>query len=99
MSTKPNLTEEKPQTKTMLIEKHRLHTQDTGSCEVQVALYTSRIKHLTEHLRSNPKDFSCRRGLIALTNQRRRQLRYLKRLSNDRFLTLTEKLGIRRSGL
>jgi small subunit ribosomal protein S15 len=83
---------EKPAT----IEQYKTHATDTGSPEVQVALLTERISQLTAHLKTHPKDFHSRRGLIALTSQRRKLLEYLKRKNLERYNTLIQKLGLRR---
>lgn len=72
------------------------HDGDTGSPEVQIALLTERIKHLTEHLREHTHDFSTRRGLLKLVGRRRRQLRYLSHVDVDRYHTVLERLGLRR---
>ena len=69
---------------------------DTGSPEVQVALLTERITHLTEHFKSHSKDHHSRRGLLKLVGQRRRLLDYLKSRSVDRYRTLIDSLGIRK---
>ena len=69
---------------------------DTGSPEVQVALLTERVTHLTEHLKNNPKDHHSRRGLLLMVGQRRALLDYLKRSSLDRYKKLIETLGLRR---
>ena len=69
---------------------------DTGSPEVQVALLTSRINHLTEHFRIHKKDFAGRRGLLALVSQRRTLLDYLKRKSDGRYQKLIGELSLRR---
>jgi small subunit ribosomal protein S15 len=69
---------------------------DTGSPEVQIALLTERIKELTGHLRSFPKDHHSRRGLLKLVGQRRRLLDYLKRKDSDRYSELIRRLGIRK---
>ncbi len=87
---------EKKQAKQAVIESYRAHTLDTGSPEVQVALLSSRIAHLTEHFKSHPKDRHSRRGLLKLVSQRRRQLSYLKRTSYDRYLTVIGRLGLRK---
>src|SRR6266576_3145141 len=63
--------------KTKTIETFKLHERDTGSADVQIALLTQRINHLTEHLQQNAKDYSSRRGLIMMVGQRRRLLDYL----------------------
>ena len=82
--------------KTKLIEDFHLHESDTGSPEVQIAIFTKRITHLTEHLRINKHDESCRRGLLMLVGQRRRLLAYLRRTKYQRYLTITDKLNLRR---
>lgn len=79
-----------------LIETHRVHAKDTGSPEVQVAMLTERINQLTEHLRSHPKDFHSRRGLLMMVGKRRRLLQYISRESQERYKSLIEKLGLRR---
>lgn len=78
------------------IGKFRQHDSDTGSPEVQVALLTERIAHLTEHLKSNHKDHHSRRGLLKMVGQRRGLLDYLKRKNLDRYKKLIETLGLRR---
>jgi small subunit ribosomal protein S15 len=69
---------------------------DTGSPEVQVALLSARIEHLSKHFADHEKDHHSRRGLLKMVNQRRRLLNYLKNSDNDRYKTLIERLGIRR---
>jgi small subunit ribosomal protein S15 len=81
--------------RTALIEEHRVHESDTGSCEVQVALLTDRISGLTEHLKTHKKDNHTRRGLVTLVGRRNRLLRYLQRTDVTRYATLIERLGIR----
>ena len=76
--------------------EYKLHEQDTGSGEVQVALLTSRIKELTEHLKIHKKDHSSRRGLIMMVNKRRKLLTYLQKQDEARYQELIEKLGLRR---
>jgi small subunit ribosomal protein S15 len=78
------------------IAEHRLHETDTGSTEVQVALLTARINHLTEHLRVHDKDHHSRRGLLMLVGRRRRLLDYLRRNDVERYRALIAKLGLRR---
>ncbi|MEI6447977.1 MAG: 30S ribosomal protein S15 [Actinomycetes bacterium] len=70
--------------------------QDVGKTEVQVAMLTERINHLTEHLRSHKKDHASRRGLLMLVGRRRRFLDYLKRKDLDGYRALVERLGLRR---
>ena len=79
-----------------MIAEHRLHDTDTGSPEVQVAIFTKRINELTEHLKVNPKDHHSRRGLLLLVGKRRRLLNYLGRNDVERYRSLIGKLGIRR---
>jgi small subunit ribosomal protein S15 len=79
-----------------LIETHRVHAKDTGSPEVQVAMLTDRINQLTEHLRTHPKDFHSRRGLLMMVGKRRRLLQYMSRENHERYRSLIEKLGLRR---
>jgi small subunit ribosomal protein S15 len=82
--------------KTKLIEDYHRHESDTGSPEVQIAILTNRIKQLTDHLRSNKHDESCRRGLLMLVGQRRRLLAYLRKTEYQRYLAVTERLNLRR---
>ncbi|MEK6587823.1 MAG: 30S ribosomal protein S15 [Chloroflexota bacterium] len=85
-------TEEKSQ----VIGDYHRHANDTGSPEVQVAILTRKIEHLTEHLKVHSLDASSRRGLLKAVGQRRRHLAYLKDQNADAYLTLTDRLGIRR---
>jgi small subunit ribosomal protein S15 len=78
------------------IAEHRRHESDTGSTEVQIALLTERIQHLTEHLKVHKKDHHSRRGLLMLVGQRRRMLDYLRANDVEGYRTLIAKLGIRR---
>ena len=84
-----------PDTATTIAE-HRLHPTDTGSPEVQVALLSARIDHLTEHLKVHGKDHHSRRGLLMLVGRRRRLLDYLRRNDVERYRALIAKLGLRR---
>ena len=72
------------------------HEKDTGSSEVQVAILTKRIEHLTEHLKANKKDHSSRFGLIKMVNARRKLLDYLKRTDEPRYQSLIKELSLRR---
>ena len=74
----------------------RMHEKDTGSADVQVALLTQRINQLTEHLRSNVKDHSSRRGLLMMVARRRKLLDYLKRTAGERYKNIIEKLNLRK---
>ena len=82
--------------KDKIISDFKAHEKDTGSCEVQIALLTARISHLTEHLREHRKDFHSRRGLIKMTSRRRKFLDYMKRNNLEGYKEIIEKLGIRR---
>ena len=81
---------------TATITEHRLHETDTGSTEVQVALLTERINHLTEHLKVHKKDHHSRRGLLMLVGRRRRLLDYVKKNDVERYRAIIAKLGLRR---
>lgn len=85
-----------PVRKAETIAKFQQHEGDTGSPEVQVALLSERVTHLTEHLKSNHKDHHSRRGLLKMVGQRRALLDYLKRKNLDRYRKLIETLGLRR---
>ena len=79
-----------------LIAEFRHAESDTGSPEVQISVLTSRINSLTEHMRSNKKDYATRRGLLGLVSRRRRLLDYLKSNDIGRYRSLIERLGLRR---
>jgi small subunit ribosomal protein S15 len=79
-----------------IIEEYGQHDSDTGSPEVQVALLTERINHLTDHLREHKKDHHGRRGLLMMVGKRRRLLNYLRREDVERYRSLIAKLGLRR---
>jgi len=79
-----------------VIGEYRTHDSDTGSAEVQVALLTERVRHLTEHLKTHSKDHSSRRGLLKMVGQRARLLRYLQNRDWERYSALIKRLGIRR---
>ena len=81
-----------------IISEYRTHEKDTGSTEVQVALLSSRILHLTSHLREHKHDKASRRGLIALVNQRRKLLVYLRRKDTDRYVGLIKSLNLKDVG-
>ena len=82
--------------KTKVIEDHKAHPQDTGSCGVQIALLTERINGLTGHFKEHKKDHHSRQGLLRLVNQRRRLLDYLKREDEAKYQELIKKLEIRK---
>jgi small subunit ribosomal protein S15 len=78
-----------------LLNTHRTHETDTGSSEVQIALLTEKIRHLTDHFDHHKKDHNSKRGLLKMVGQRRRLLRYMERTDIARYRALVEKLGIR----
>jgi small subunit ribosomal protein S15 len=82
--------------KTKVIGDFKLHERDTGSADVQIALLTQRINHLSEHLQQNEKDHSSRRGLLVMVNQRRRLLAYLHTTDVTRYTAVTKKLKLRK---
>ena len=79
-----------------IIEDNRSHDKDTGSCEVQIALLTARIAHLTEHLKTHRKDFHSRRGLLMMAARRRKLLDYLRKNELTRYQAIIEKLELRK---
>ena len=79
-----------------IIQDFRHDEQDTGSPEVQIAILTTRINGLTEHMRTHSKDYASRRGLLALVSRRRRLLDYLRRIEPQRYLSIIGRLGIRK---
>ena len=82
--------------KKSIIEEYATHPGDTGSPEVQVAILTTRIKDLTEHLKQHKHDHHSRRGLLLLVGQRRRLLNYLAKTDINRYRSIVERLGLRR---
>ncbi len=83
------------QTKAQIMEKFAIKEGDTGSPEVQIAVLTERIKHMTEHLKTHPKDVHSTRGLVAMVNRRRKLLNYLSTEDHDRYLTIRNELKLR----
>ena len=79
-----------------LIKEHQTGDDDTRSPEVQIAILTTRINSLTEHMREHKKDYACRRGLLGLVSRRRRLLDYLRRVDPQRYLDIIGRLGIRK---
>ncbi len=79
-----------------LIQDYRRESSDTGSPEVQIAILTERINHLTGHMQTHKKDYACRRGLLAMVSRRRRLLDYLKRIAPQRYLEIIQRLSIRK---
>lgn len=84
------------ETKTKLIADYQLHKSDTGSPEVQIAILSNRIAHLTDHLREHKHDQSSRRGLLKMVGKRRTLLSYVRKKDYQRYLELTDSLKIRR---
>ena len=82
--------------KTAVIANNRLHETDTGSPEVQIAVLSYQINHLTEHLKVHKKDFHSRRGLLKMVGRRRSLLNYLKSKDIDRYRNIINSLGLRR---
>jgi len=82
--------------KAKTISDFKLHEQDTGSADVQIALLTQRINHLTDHLQKFKKDHSSRRGLLVMVSQRRRLLDYLHNVDVNRYQAVTKKLKLRK---
>lgn len=82
--------------KAEIISKYQLHEGDTGSPEVQIAILSERISHLTEHLKFHKKDHHSRRGMLMMVGQRRGLLNYLKSIDIARYRVIVEKLGLRR---
>ena len=82
--------------KTEIILDNAQHEGDTGSAEVQIAMLTDRINHLTQHLRENRKDHHSRRGLLKMVGRRRKQLAYLNQTDVDRYRAIVAKLGLRK---
>ena len=79
-----------------IFKQHGKSEKDTGSAEVQIALLTARITHLTDHFKKHSKDFASRRGLLFMVSRRRRLLDYLKRVAPQRYLDIIRGLGIRK---
>ena len=82
--------------KTRIVAEHKIHAKDTGSPEVQIALLTTRITELTEHLRTHKKDHSSRRGLLKMVSKRNSLLKYLTREDRTRYQQIIGKLGLRK---
>ncbi|HCJ12038.1 MAG: 30S ribosomal protein S15 [Verrucomicrobia bacterium GWF2_51_19] len=82
--------------KNKIIEQFRTHEKDSGSCEVQIAILSARIAHLTEHLRTHKKDFHSRRGLLTMANTRRKLLSYLKKNTLEKYNEIIKQLKLRK---
>jgi small subunit ribosomal protein S15 len=81
--------------KTQVIEQYKTHGADTGSPEVQIAILTTRIRQLTEHMKAHKKDFHSRRGLLIMVGKRRKLLQYLRNKNFGRYQNLIQSLGLR----
>lgn len=81
--------------KQQIIEEFKIHSADTGSVEVQIAVLTARIRQLTEHMKTHKKDFHSRRGLLIMVGKRRKMLLYIKNRDFAKYQTLIQKLGLR----
>ena len=86
----------KKEVKTSVIESNRLHEKDTGSPEVQIAILTTRINELTEHMKKNPKDFHSQRGLSKMVGHRKQLLNYLAKKDIERYRAIIKQLGLRK---
>ncbi len=82
--------------KTKLVSDYKIHDKDTGSPEVQIAILTTRINELTEHLRTHKKDHSSRRGLLKMVSKRNHLLKYLTRTDRTRYQQIIGRLGLRK---
>jgi len=82
--------------KKKILQENQQHAGDTGSVEVQVALLTARINHLTEHLKTHKKDHASRRGLLKMVGKRSSSLKYLSNTAPDRYKQLIDRLGLRK---
>lgn len=85
------------QRKQTIIKKYHLHDSDTGSPDVQIAIFSEKIEELTKHLKKNKKDNHSRRGLLGMVSKRKRLLDYLKRQDEKRYLAITKKLGLKQT--
>ena len=96
-TSKKSATVAKPTTdKKSIVKKHGLHAKDTGSAEVQIAIFTTKIAQLTDHLKLHKKHNHSRRGLLAMVSKRRRLLDYLQKTSQDRYVAIVKQLKLRR---
>ncbi len=84
------------ESKKQIVEQHRRHDSDTGSADIQIALLTARINHLSEHLKSHKKDHASRRGLLQMVGRRNSLLKYLSAKAPDRYRQTIAKLGLRK---
>jgi small subunit ribosomal protein S15 len=86
----------KPKKKSKLIDEYKIHEKDTGSSEVQIAIFTKQIEELTKHLKKHPKDNHSRRGLLKMVMKRKRLLDYLKKEDEKRYKKVVKKLGLKK---
>lgn len=84
------------ETKTAIIEEYKINERDTGSPEVQIAILTTRINELTEHMKKNPKDFHSQRGLSKMVGHRKQLLNYLAKKDIERYRAVIKRLGLRK---
>ena len=86
----------KPTKKTKLIKEYKTHDKDTGSADVQIAIFTKQIEELTKHLKKHPKDNHSRRGLLKMVSKRRKLLDYLMNTNKKRYNEIVKRLGLRK---
>ncbi len=86
----------KPTKKNKLIDEYKAHEKDTGSSEVQIAIFAKQIEELTKHLKKHPKDNHSRRGLLKMVSKRKRLLDYLSKEDEKRYKKIIKKLGLKR---
>ena len=86
----------KPGEKEKIFKKHKVHDTDTGSDEVQIALFTEEIKQLLSHLKKHPKDLHSKRGLLKMVSKRRKLLKHLKKESEKKYKEIIKKIGLKR---
>jgi len=86
----------KKEEKTKIVKEFKTHTKDSGSPEIQAALFTEKINKLSDHLKTHKKDEHSRRGLLQLVSKRRKQLSYLAKASKERYDAVVKKLGLRK---
>ena len=86
----------KPNKKEKIVKKYKAHEKDTGSDEVQIALFTEEIKELLSHLKKHPKDLHSKRGLLKMVSKRRKLLKHLKKESEKKYNLLIKKIGLKK---
>jgi small subunit ribosomal protein S15 len=86
----------KPQEKEKIVKKHQIHETDTGSAEVQIAVFTKKIEELTKHLKKHPKDLHSRRGLLQMVSKRKKLLKYLKNEDKKRYNKIVKELKLKK---